>query len=96
MLDGYRNIQNMHGLQALLRGPVMPNPAMAIADDDEMSTVPIVLFRDQHLPPAAPVVESPLYTPYEKAVAKGSGNTLSMDDFVTDDFSLGDEYADIL
>jgi len=93
MLEGYlRNIQNAHALRSLLKAPVMPAENLAIAGDDEMSSVPLLIFRDQHLPIPGPVREDLLTMPFEKAVPKGSGVTLSMEDFPTDDFNLGAEY----
>lgn len=96
MLEGYRLTQNAHGLQALLKRPVFPAKNMSIAQDDEMSNVPLLIFRDQHLPMPGPTVDNPLYTPYEKAVGKGSGETLSMEDFETENFTLGDEYDSLI
>lgn len=89
-------MQNAHGLQAHLRQPVFPNKNMAIAHDDEMSNVPLLIFRDQHLPMPGPTVDNPLYTPFEKTGVKGAGNTLSMEDFETNNFTLGDEYESLI
>ena len=92
MYPVYRNIINAQGLNALLKNPVMPNPNLAIANDDEMSNVPLVIFRDQHLPMPGATMEAIYNMSYEKTAKKGAGDTLSMDDFVTDDFNLGAEY----
>lgn len=96
MLNGYRNVQNRHALKALLRNPQFPNKNLAIGGDDEMSNVPLLVFRDPSLPMPGPVTEDPLYTPYEKTAVKGAGDTLKLDYFVTDEFSLGDEYDSLL
>ena len=92
MFPQYRNMVNAHAFAALAKVPVMPNPALAIADDDEMSNVPLVIFRDQHLPMPGPTMEHIYNLPYEKTAKKGANDTVSMDDFVTDDFQLGAEY----
>ena len=93
MLEGVcRNIFNAHGLKAITKQPVRPNRNLAIGGDDEMSNIPLVIFRDQHLPMPAPVVESIYNLPYEKTAIKGANDTLSMDNFVTDDFNLGAAY----
>lgn len=93
MFPKYRSMINRQGLNALLRTPaVMPNPAMAVGGDDEMSNVPLIIFRDQHLPMPAPTMEHIYNLSYEKTAKKGAGDTISMDDFVTDDFNLGAEY----
>lgn len=92
MYDGYRNIFNGHALRALTKAPQMPAKNLAIGGDDEMSNVPLVIFRDQHLPMPGPTMESIYNLPYEKTAKKGANDTLSMADFVTDDFQLGAEY----
>ena len=89
MFPAYRNMMNLQALRALTKAPVMPPANLAVAGDDEMSNVPLIIFRDQHLPLPQPVTPNPNYIAYEKSVADGSGQTLSMDNFVTDDFQLG-------
>ena len=96
MLNGYRNVFNGHGLKALMKGAVMPNKNLGIAGDDEMSDVPILIFRNQNLPPAQPVVEAIYNLPYEKTAVKGANDTLSMDDFVTTDFDLGAPFDSLI
>ena len=88
----YRNMQNAHALRALTKAPTMPNTNLAIADDDEMSNVPLVIFRDQHLKMPTPTMPDLLTLPYEKTAEKGAGDTLSMEHFTTDDFGLGSPY----
>ena len=92
MFPGYKNLQNAHALRVLTKSPVMPNKNLAVAGDDEMSNVPLVIFRDQHLKMPTPTIPDVMSIPYEKSVPKGSGATLSMEDFVTDDFQLGTPY----
>ena len=89
MLNGYRNLLNLHGFRAMMKGATMPNPAMAIGGDDEMSDTGIVIFTHQNLPAPVPTVEAIYNLPYEALAVKGANDTLSMEDFVTDDFTLG-------
>lgn len=96
MKPEYRDMMNAQGLKSLLKIPEMPNPALAVAGDDEMSNVPMVIFTYQGPRPATPVVEKLTTLPYEKTAIKGANDTLSMDDFPTDDFDLGAEYASIM
>ena len=96
MKPEYRSMMNAQGLKALLKAPEMPKPALAIAGDDEMSNVPMVIFTYQSPRPAVPVLEKLTTLPYEKTAAKGANDTLSMDDFPTGDFDLGANYASIL
>lgn len=95
MYDGYKNLFNAHGLKAITKPPLFPNVNLAIGGDDEMSNVPLLIFRDPNLPMPAPVMDSIANIPYEKLAAKGANDTLSLDDFETDDFDLGAPYAGI-
>lgn len=92
MYPKYRNMVNLFGLKSLMKAPTMPPANLSVAGDDEMSNVPLVIFRDQHqrIPGAVVPKASQLY--YEDVVEKGSGNTLSLDNFSTDDFDLGNPY----
>ena len=90
MLEGYyKNLQNAFALKALTKKAVMPNPNLAIAGDDEMMNVPLLIFRDQHLRMPGPVTEDIISLPYEKTAVKGANDTLSIEDFQTTDFQLG-------
>ena len=92
MANNYRNMQNRHALKVLTKTPTMPDPALAVAGDDEMANIPLVIFRDQHLKMPGPITESLLKMPYEKTAVKGAGDTLSMADFETENFDLGAAY----
>ncbi len=92
MYPVYKSMLNAHALAALTKPPEMPNPAMAVGGDDEMENVPLRIFRDQHMPMPSPVMEHIYNLPYEKTAAKGANDTLSMENFETDDFNLGAEY----
>lgn len=83
---------NAHGLKSLLKPVEKPNENLAIGGDDEMSDVPVVIYRGACLPQPTPLVEHIYNLPYEKTAKKGAGDTLSMEDFVTNDFDLGPEY----
>lgn len=90
MMEGYyKNLQNAFALKALTKQAVMPNPNLAIAGDDEMMNVPLLIFRDQHLRMPGPVTEDIISLPYEKTAVKGANDTLSIEDFQTTDFQLG-------
>ena len=94
MYPKFRSMINCQALKALTRNPTMPNPAMAVGGDDEMSNVPLVIFRDQHLPMPGPTMEHIYNLPSlnKSFFLQGANDTLSMEDFVTDDFNLGAEY----
>ena len=83
---------NAHGLKALAKAVIDPPKHMAVGGDDEMSNVPLVIYRGQSLPSPAPVVEHIYNLPYEKTAKKGANDTLTIEDFETSSFDLGYEY----
>ena len=83
---------NAHGLKALTKAVVDPPAHMAVGGDDEMSDVPLVIYRGQSLPSPAPVVEHIYNMPYEKTAKKGANDTLTMANFETNAFDLGNEF----
>lgn len=90
MYDGYKQgILNIHGLKSLIKAPTMPNPAMAIAGDDEMENIPLLIFCDQHLPMPGPMTDKEINQSYEKMARKGVADYVTIDNFVTDDFDIG-------
>lgn len=96
MFPKYRNIQNAHALHAISKAPTMPNENLAIGGDDEMSNIPLVIFRDQHQRMPSATLPEIMSLPYEKTAVKGAGDTLSMENFVTDDFQLGSAFDSII
>lgn len=86
MFPAYRNMINAQAFKSLTKGAVMPPAKLAVGGDDEMSNVPLIIFRDQHLPMPQPVTPNANYISYEKVAVNGAGDTLSLDNFVTDDF----------
>lgn len=91
MMNGYKErILNGHGLKALIKSPEMPNTNLAIGGDDTMSSVPLLIFCDQHLPIPAPVLDNIKNMSYEQVAEKGKADIVTLDNFVTDDFQLGD------
>lgn len=83
---------NAHGLKALTKAVIDPPKHMAVGGDDEMSDVPLVIYRGQSLPRPTPIVEHIYNMPYEKTALKGANDTLNMSDFETNAFDLGPEF----
>lgn len=91
MLENYqRNLFNAHGLKSLFKSPVMPAQNLAIAGDDEMASVGLRIFCDQRQPIPGPVIDKVTNMSYEKVAEKGKGDYVTIDNFVTDDFDIGD------
>lgn len=89
----YKRMVNAFALKALTKMPLDPIANLGVADDEHLESVPLVIFTEQHLEAQRPLVVNPYSQPYEKTVEKGAGDTLTMDDFVTDDFDIGTPYA---
>ena len=95
MMDGYRNIFNGHGLKSLLKNPLTPPPNLAIGDDDERADIPLVIFTEQGTMPRTAKVPHASELPYEKTAEKGVNDSLSTQNFVVDDFDIGEPFAGI-
>lgn len=95
-MSGYKNMLNVHALSALPRIPVMPSPALAVGEDEMRASIPLLIHRDAQAKIPAPIMPDVMHIPYEQAVAKGSGDTLSMANFETENFDLGDAYDFII
>lgn len=90
MLDGYKeSFLNMHALRALIKPPVMPAKNLAIAGDDEMSNIPLIIFTFQRSPELPPEMDKLTNKAYEDVAVKGKNDVVQLDNFVTDDFNLG-------
>ena len=91
----YRGIVNALGLKSLLKTPMNPDKALGVGDDEYRADVPLVIFTEQHLPAQRPVVVSPYSLPYEKTAVKGSGDAVSIEQFETADFNIGEPFAGV-
>lgn len=85
----YRQLINLQGFKVLTKFPEKPAENLAVADSEVLHDIPLLIFTKQQLPYKNPVVDYSVSTPYEKTALKGANDTLSLDNFVTDDFSLG-------
>lgn len=88
-----RALFNAHGLKALLRPVDNPNVNLGVASDERHDSIPMLIFTEQHLPVAKPEFQPFNQIPYEKAQRKGSGAVLSLEDFETENFSIGSIYG---
>ena len=90
MLEGInRQMQNMHGLRSLIKIPLMPPEKLAIAGDDNMQSIPLQIFMEQHLPAVEPTIEKIQNQSYEKLALNGLGDYVTLENFETDDFNIG-------
>ena len=96
MMEGYRaQILNGHALRSLLKPVLRPAEKLAIGGDDTMTSIPLLIFCDQHLPIPGPVVDKMQNQSYEKLALNGKGDYVTIDDFETDDFDIGRPVIDL-
>lgn len=95
MFNGYKNILNNQGLKSLIKSPVLPPVKLSIGDDDERADIPLLIFTEQGSMPKTAKLPRMNELSYEKVAEKGVNDSLSTDNFVTDDFDIGRPYDSI-
>ena len=88
-----KSIINGHALNSLLKPVNMPAKNLGVADDECLTSIPLLIFTEQHLPMPTPVIQPLNYSSYEKAQRPGAGNVLSLEDFETENFNLGHPFG---
>lgn len=85
-------ILKAHALQAVCKPVDMPNKSLAVGDDEEHASIPLLIFTN--ISPNIPTVEKipGNMRSYEDGQMKGTGATLSLADFETDNFDIGTPY----
>ena len=81
-----------HALQSLIKPVEMPDVSLGIGKDENHKSVPILVFTQQS--PKIPLVEKlPVnMRNYEDSQVKGTGATISLADFETENFDIGLPY----
>ena len=88
-----KNILNIHALKALLKPVDTPNVNLGVSEDEKHSSIPLLLFTEQHLPVPSPEMQPLNQISFEKAQKPGSGVVLSLEDFETENFTMGTPYG---
>ena len=95
MFPDYRKMCNAQALKNLCKAPTLPAENLGVGEDEYHADVPLVIFANQHLPAQRPLVVNPNTLPYEKTAANGAGDRLTMDDFTTNDFQIGEPFGSV-
>ena len=96
MLEGiYRQIQNGHAVKSLAEPIEVPAKNLGIFTDEVLYSVPLLLYNKQNLRAYTPVVATGAQVPYEKTALNGVNDCVSLEDFETDNFSIGAPYAGV-
>lgn len=91
-MDKMKEMLNMHALKSLLQTPTMPDASLSIGEDEKKTDIPLLIFTEQHLPTPTPVIVSERMQSYEDVQLDGTGASLSLDYFSTDNFNIGKPY----
>ena len=90
-----KSILNAHALKSLMKPTDTPNKNLATGEDEHRANIPLLIFTEQHLPQPKPEVLRPTELSYEKVQKNGTGASLALDDFETQNFNLGSTYGKI-
>ena len=88
-----RQIMCGHALKSLICPVDIPQVTLAIADDENHTDIPLLIFTEQHLPTVKPEVLRPSDYSYEEIQPDGVNACLTMDSFDTSNFSIGYPYG---
>ena len=91
-MDRMKVLLNQHALKSLLKSPEIPDVSLAVGEDEKRDNVPLLIFTEQHLPMPTPEIVSERMQSYEDVQLDGTGASLSLDYFSTDNFSIGSPY----
>jgi len=91
MLEEYtRQARNAQGLKVLSYPAIMPPVNLCVGlGDEEMSSIPLMIFRQQGTVPNVPVFPEDTMTDFYDSTIKGNGVVVGIQNFVTDDFGAG-------
>ena len=96
MLEGiYRTMQNGHAVRSIDAPIEVPSKNLGVFTDEVLYSVPLLLYKNVNLRAYTPVVATGAQLPYEKTALNGKGDGVELEDFSTDDFSIGSPYAGI-
>lgn len=94
-MDKMKNNMRIHSLKALIKPVEIPSETLAIGPDERHDSIPLLIFTNQHLPTVKPTAVKLNQLAYEDVQRSGTGASLSLDDFETDNFSIGTPYMAI-
>ena len=89
----FKSSLNMHALQSLLKPVERPAQNLCVANDEKHSSIPLLIFTEQHLPTPNPDMQPLNQLPYEDVQKPGSNGVLSLDDFETQNFYMGHPFG---
>lgn len=91
-MDIMKQMLNAHALKSVIKPIDYPDESLCVGTDERLSDIPILIFTEQHLAPVMPEIEKPKNRSYEDVQLDGTGGSLSLEDFPTDNFYIGNPY----
>lgn len=96
MLEGiYRTMQNGHAVRSVSVPVNIPARNLGVFTDEVLYSVPLLLYKNANLRAYTPVVQTGVSQPYEKTARNGMDDSLNLENFVVDDFSIGSPFAGV-
>ena len=96
MLEGiYRTMQNAHAVNSISIPVDIPARNLGVYTDEVLYSVPFLIYKNVRLRAYTPVVATGVQVPYEKSAVNGAGDCVALEDFSTDNFSIGSPYVGI-
>lgn len=88
-MDKMKILINAHALKSLINPIETPDISLAVGEDENHTDIPVLIFTEQHLPVAMPEVVPISHKSYEEVQRDGTGSSLALDDFETQNFNIG-------
>lgn len=86
----YRPMQNAHAIKRLANPQTRPDVKLAIGDDEVKESQPILVFVDAYANMHNHITMDNSKQAIENTGTVGDGNTVVQDDFLIENFWLGD------
>ena len=88
--ETYRPMQNAHALKRLVMPQNAPSKKLAIGDDEIKDSQPVLVFTEAYANMHNRVMQDNRKQAIEYSGKTGDGGVVVQDDFLHDDFYLGD------
>lgn len=90
MATAYRNTLNAIAFSQISKDADIPSKRLCIGDDEILENVPVLLFANAHDVPPRAILAEQTEKPYEQAHEMLYEGSVSIDDFPTDLYYIGD------
>lgn len=88
-----KQLLNGHALNVISKTPEKPSKNLGVGKDEKHSSIPILIFTEQHLKQPKPEMPSANSLPFEAVQKPGAGSSLALEDFETQAFYMGHPFG---